>query len=677
MSRSARASFANTSRACCHIVSIEYVCARVVNLAHTAVSDAWVGRVLRQPSGVQSLDISCCPLLTQASLIKFARFCPHLQCLHIAASPWLTDQSLKLVAPRLIGLRELDISDCPQLTHAALQDIAQHCSNLQTLTASCSVIFGRGFLDLLEKCKGLRSLNVTDKDHTLSVKSRTVIFQHMARYCRSLRELSLVNFGTVSHASDAEALKELAASSCSLRELSLDCENYAHADVVLKNLLQVVQISQHLRLLDLQDCMSDESLGALLRHCPSLRQLRLRHAAVTDPGMKSIVENCPNLSELELRYGTVTDVGIEVVAQGCRQLQTFSLNCECVTESGIKALGRHCRNLTDISIFSANQYSDVSVQCVAQHCPSLRSMLLKGTSILFGDKGLEGVAQHCRYLQKLGLRSQRVTDHGLQIIAEACCALEELDVDQCGELTDIGFQAVAKCCPNLRVLKCGQGHQEDEDCPRLSNVGLQCLARGCPHLETIDMDRKSPHTRELALEFAASVTDEALQSLALCCPALKDLDFSGSAGLTDAGWKEIAQHCKLLQTMHLTGPAWSSAECLLVCADHCKFLQNLDIAECGADLDAGLQAIGAKCFSLKWLRLTFCDFVTDAGISWVLERPAGLPSCHAWGCQGVSLQLKDQLISITRKLLGCSSDDMTNDGDVHCIGGDKLSWRSV
>jgi len=677
LAASARGSLSNTSRAFCHMVSIEYSCAPAIDLARTTVSDAWVRRVFTQRTCVQSLDISCCPLLTHAGFLKIAAFCPHLQCLRVATSSWLTDQSLKLVARRCTGLHELDISECPRLTHVALQDIAQHCSNLTTLTASCSVIVTRCFLDLLENCKSLRKLIVIDKDRTLSVKSRTKMFQHMALYGHCLRELSLVNFGTVSHTSDAEALKQLATSNDSLNELSLDCENYAHSDAVLRSLAQVIQISRNIRLLDLQDCMSEAALSTLLRHCPTLRQLRLRHTAVTDPGMKSVAEYCPELSELELRHGTVTDVGIEGVAQGCWKLNVFSLNCQCVTEYGIKALGHHCRDLTDICIFSDNQYSDASVECVARHCPSLRSVMLKGSSFLFGDTGLKGVAQHCRYLQKLGLRSQHVTDHGLQAIAEACSALRELDVDQCGALTDIGFKAVAKCCPALRVLKCGQGHQEDEDCPRLSNVGLQCLARGCPHLETIDMDRRSPHTKELALEFQAGVTDEALRSLAFFCPALKQLDFAGSTGLTDAGWKEIAQHCRRLQTILLTGPAWVSAESLFVYADHCHFLQKLDISECGADLDAGLQAIGVKCFCLKWLRVYFCDFVTDAGISWVMERPPGLPCCYAWGCQGISVELKERLTATTLRLQGCISDELSSEGGMYSIGEDKLAWRSV
>ena len=68
------------------------------------------------------------------------------------------------------------------------------------------------------------------------------------------------------------------------------------------------------------------------------------------------------------------------------------------------------------------------------------------------DTGLQDIAQHCNQLTALDLRRCfNLTDTGLQAIAQHCQQLTALNLSACFNLTDTGLQAIAQHCPQLHV----------------------------------------------------------------------------------------------------------------------------------------------------------------------------------------------------------------------------------
>ena len=78
----------------------------------TVMTRVGASRMYTGPRSLQVLNISCVPLLTDASLFAVARVCPQLEELKAADSDAVTDKSLMELARCCPFLKTLDVSEC-------------------------------------------------------------------------------------------------------------------------------------------------------------------------------------------------------------------------------------------------------------------------------------------------------------------------------------------------------------------------------------------------------------------------------------------------------------------------------------------------------------------------------------------------------------------------------------
>ena len=125
------------------------------------ITDASLTRVARGWSNLHSLNLAGCSRITDASLTRVARGCPNLQSLNLDSCRNITDASLGEVAFGCLNLQSLVLRYCSRITDASLTRVARGCSNLQSLNLyECNNITGASLAAVGVLCSYLQSLDL-------------------------------------------------------------------------------------------------------------------------------------------------------------------------------------------------------------------------------------------------------------------------------------------------------------------------------------------------------------------------------------------------------------------------------------------------------------------------------------------------------------------------------------
>ena len=153
--------------------------------------------------GLQQLNLSSIPTLTDESLSLLFDSLPHLTCATLSYLPLITDRSilmlvrcyfklkkvelnyLPLITDRSAAamvvveeLQDLSIRDCASLTERTIRSIASHCHKLTSLTImSCPLISDRAVIDILIYGKRLAKLVVAYCSVTLTAELKDIHLQ--------------------------------------------------------------------------------------------------------------------------------------------------------------------------------------------------------------------------------------------------------------------------------------------------------------------------------------------------------------------------------------------------------------------------------------------------------------------------------------------------------------------
>uniref|UniRef100_A0A3B1K461 F-box and leucine rich repeat protein n=1 Tax=Astyanax mexicanus TaxID=7994 RepID=A0A3B1K461_ASTMX len=125
------------------------------------------GASLLALKGLQTLDLSGCTKLTDASITQVVRF-PTLQRLSLSMLPEISNESLVSVAQHCCCLTSLVLSHCSQLSDEGMACALPYLPRLQHLyLACCNSITDRSLTLISRYCKRLRTLDIsTCKDIT-------------------------------------------------------------------------------------------------------------------------------------------------------------------------------------------------------------------------------------------------------------------------------------------------------------------------------------------------------------------------------------------------------------------------------------------------------------------------------------------------------------------------------
>lgn len=142
---------------------------------------------------------------------------------------------------------------------------------------------------------------------------------------------------------------------------------------------------------------------------------------------------------------------------------------------------------------------------VAQSNPNLESLIVLGCARVT-NYGINAIANGCKHLKNLDVRGCRqVTGTGIQYLVSQCHELQELKIAGCPAVNDFTIKIIVLNCPGLQHLDCSQ-------CPLLTVIALHHVAQHCPHLTYLDISLNHLINNE-----------NLIKVLALNCPSLQIL----------------------------------------------------------------------------------------------------------------------------------------------------------
>ncbi|KAL8223422.1 hypothetical protein R6Q57_018897 [Mikania cordata] len=282
--------------------------------------------------------------------------------------------------------------------------------------------------------------------------------------------------------------------------------------------------------------------------------------------------------------------------------------------------------------------------------------------------GFTAIARGCPSLKVLSLWNvPSIGDESLIEISKECHLLEKLDLSHCHLISNKGIAAIAQNCPNLSSLTI-------ESCKNIGNESLQAVARCCPNLQSITI-KDCPNVGDQGVATL-------LSSLSLVLKKVK----LQSLNITDFSLAVIGHYGKSITNLALIGLQIASQKGFWAMgnAKGLQSLTSLTVVSCYGITDLSLEAIGNGCGFLKQMLIKNCCFVSDKGLISFIEAAKSLEclqleECNRISQQGILGALKSKLKSLTIvKCMGikdiAQESDLTQCGSLRslaikdCIG---------
>ncbi|KAJ4718575.1 putative F-box/LRR-repeat protein [Melia azedarach] len=371
---------------------------------------------------------------------------------------------LRELGTRMKNLKELNCSKIRSLQDSDLVAISETCSFLEVLDISypeadsnflsdrsLDLESSSGFVTdfgILALSGNLKRLNKIDLSvNGIGIPSIDSCFKESFAYARGLCEIDMSN----SFISD-ELLCLLAEACLPLKKLVLShCYNFTLAGISF-----VLSKYQSLEYLNLEGAnfLDDESMIGLSRFLCSLNSINLGFCSkLTNSTFFTILRDCPSLTEIKMettnlglddfmtdlvvnprvkslhlaRNGNLSDQFLRRVALLCPNLQMLDVShCSGITEEGIGEILRSCE-LKHLEINACRQVYDLGI---AFELPKLEVLRALGSG--FNDDSLLTVANTCCRILHLDLENcLNVTTNGVREVVENCRTLREINLRWC------------------------------------------------------------------------------------------------------------------------------------------------------------------------------------------------------------------------------------------------------
>jgi hypothetical protein len=242
----------------------------------------------------------------------------------------------------------------------------------------------------------------------------------------------------------------------------------------------------------------------------------------------AIASRCPFLRTLNKSFGDIDDNCLAVLSKGCPCLDTLDLTFNRTATNvglGIAALNGALITLTVVAFANL---TDAGMIVVAECCHLLENVDITDCPQLT-DLTLVALGQHCHNLRVLTMFDTFMTHNGLIALAAGCPRLEQLHAFHC-RMIGLGIEALALGCPRLRQLSAENAETPAE--------AVLALARHCPLLEWVGLSGEE-------------IGDSHITELAMRCPELTGIAIAGTS-VEEPGLRAIAQYCKKLKKIEVS-----------------------------------------------------------------------------------------------------------------------------
>lgn len=301
-----------------------------------------------------------------------------------------------------------------------------------------------------------------------------------------------------------------------------------------------------------------------------LIQLIVSH--LTLPDLCRLAQSCKLLQQhccdplqyiqlsLQPYWARLTDTSLGYLQNRCTLIQRLNLswigNRGAVTSTGFCSFVKACGSgLVCLELACCHFLSDSCMEVIAQACPALQELNLSSCDRLHPQAFAHIAQLSC--LRRLVLYRTKIEQTALLSILTFCAQLQHLNLGSCVMIED--YDVVASMlgvrCRDLRSLDLWRSKN-------LTERGLLELVSGCRLLEELDLGwcstlqsstgcfaqlaHRLPRLRKLFLTANRTVCDSDIEELAAHCPALQHLDILGTRMVSAASLRKLLRSCSQL-----------------------------------------------------------------------------------------------------------------------------------
>jgi len=277
-----------------------------------------------------------------------------------------------------------------------------------------------------------------------------------------------------------------------------------------------------------------------LKKLPSLSiSLTLRDLDLWETSRSEVFKVYPDVGHLDVRGCVLSGGCCKDIGDNWKLLSTVNFSYTCITDSELACLFDNGKisNLSVIDL-SYTKISDLGVRYIAEHCPKLTNINLKGCNIT--DSSLSDLAKFCKNIAILNVsENDKISDYGIQIVAqEAKNNLKYLNVNDSPEITDQTMYYLYHYCDKLTSLLL-----------RGTKVSKEVISQLIGRFEL----------RELNLQ-GLRITDDVILEISSLQKNLVVLDVSFCYDISISSIKLLIERCEMLREVHLFGINFSDLE---------------------------------------------------------------------------------------------------------------------
>ncbi|XP_042298626.1 F-box/LRR-repeat protein 4 [Sceloporus undulatus] len=307
-----------------------------------------------------------------------------------------------------------------------------------------------------------------------------------------------------------------------------------------------------------------------------LIQLVLSHLTVPDlcrlsQTCKLLYQHCCDPLQyihlsLQPYWARINDTALEHLQSRCILVQWLNLswagNRGTISLSAFSRFLKVCGSeLVRLELSCSHFLNEACLEVIAETCLNLQELNLSSCDKL-PPQAFNHIAK-LRNLTRLILYRTKVEQTALLSILNFCSELQHLSLGSCVMIEDydtIASMMGAKC-KKLQTLDLWR-------CKNITENGIAELATGCPLLEELDLGwcptlqsstgcfaklaRKLPNLQKLFLTANRSVCDSDIEELAANCTNLRQLDILGTRMVSPASLRKLLESCKELSLLDVS-----------------------------------------------------------------------------------------------------------------------------
>ncbi|XP_026222019.1 dynein regulatory complex subunit 6 [Anabas testudineus] len=345
-----------------------------------------------------------------------------------------------------------------------------------------------------------------------------------------------------------------------------------------------------------------------------------------------------------------------------------SVEKEWITDNTMKQILKNYRPFViRLNLRGCTSLKWPTLKCISE-CRNLQEL---NVSECFNvtDIMVQRIVEGCPSLLYLNLSCTLITNKTLRELSRNCLNLQYLSLAYCYRFTDKGFLYLTtdKGCHSLV-------HLNLSGCTQMTVNGFKYISAGCPALKEIvinDMPTLSDSCvlallarchclSAMSLLEAPHLSDTALKAIAEVAK-LKTFSTEGNNQLSDISWKALCSSSEGLCRLHVAEcPRMTDASLKSVAT--LKNLQYLDISLCNRVNDVGIRYLtdGSSVTKLKELNVSHCSGITDISVMRISQRLCNLYHLNISYCErltDMSLEWLSGSSICSLDISGCNIQD--------------------